>query len=263
VLLIRREYRAFASFALFAAINLGTIAPLYLLATPAPSPPVGPSHRALLSNVNKEAGNPEKVAKLIQVFDPDIVLLEEVSDEWMADLATPLARYSYSKAMPRDDNFGIALYSKYSFIAGEIRFVGDAEIPSVIAEIQMPEGRFTIIGTHPLPPAGGENTRLRNGQLASLSVIVRQAQSPVLLLGDLNATPWCFAYRRLLRDSGLIDSSAGRGVQPTWPTFMPLLLIPIDQCLHSPAIHVTRKTIGPNVGSDHYPLIVDFALRKR
>jgi hypothetical protein len=48
---------------------------------------------------------------------------------------------------------------------------------------------------------GDENTRLRDEQLRDLPEMVRKAESPVLLLGDLNATPWFSAFRRLLRES--------------------------------------------------------------
>ena len=39
-------------------------------------------------------------------------------------------------------------------------------------------------------------------------------------------------------------------------------MIPIDHCLHSPGIQIVRKEIGPAVGSDHYPVVVEFALRR-
>ncbi|MBU4198871.1 MAG: hypothetical protein KKG09_02950 [Verrucomicrobia bacterium] len=78
----------------------------------------------------------------------------------------------------------------------------------------------------------------------------------------MNVSPWSSHFRRLLRESGLQDSAQGRGVQPTWPTFSPLLLIPIDHCLHSPQIAIFKKQAGPSVGSDHYPVIVDFLIKQ-
>jgi endonuclease/exonuclease/phosphatase (EEP) superfamily protein YafD len=145
-------------------------------------------------------------------------------------------------------------------LSGEIRFISESEVPSVVAEIDLPAGSITVVGTHAVPPASAENTRLRDQHLLQLPEIVRGAISPVLLLGDLNATPWCSIFRNLLRESGLRDSSKGRGVQPTWPTFMPLCWIPIDHCLYGPGIHVTDKFVGPQVGSDHYPVVVDFTV---
>jgi endonuclease/exonuclease/phosphatase (EEP) superfamily protein YafD len=40
------------------------------------------------------------------------------------------------------------------------------------------------------------------------------------------------------------------------------LRIPIDFCLVSEEITIRNKTIGTDIGSDHFPLIVDFALTK-
>ena len=81
-----------------------------------------------------------------------------------------------------------------------------------------------------------------------------------MVLGDLNATAWCYAFRRFLRETGLKDSARGWGYQATWPTgFLPLR-IPIDHCLLSPDLKVLNRRIGPNVGSDHFPLTVELAL---
>jgi len=262
VLLFRRRYKAPAFFSMLAIVNLCTIVPLYFGKERQPSV-VSRSYRSLLMNVNTESGVPGKVALAIGQLDPDVLALEEVNDQWISALSVPLQTYPFSKAMPRDDNFGIALYSKYPLVQSEIRQVGEADIPSVIAELELPDGRLTVIATHALPPGGPENSRLRNDQLAQLPGIVNQANSPVLLLGDLNATPWCSHFKRLLSQSGLRDSSHGRGVMGTWPTYLPILLIPIDHCLHTAGVHVTREAIGPEVGSDHYPLVIDFVLTSR
>jgi endonuclease/exonuclease/phosphatase (EEP) superfamily protein YafD len=261
VLLFPRRYRASAFFGIFAIINFCTIVPLYVGKETLPAQ-VSRSYRSLLINVNTESGNPDKVARVISQLEPDIVVLEEINTSWLSALSAQLGTYGYSRARPRDDNFGIALYSKHPFAQSEIRHIGEADVPSVIAELELPDGRLTVIATHPLPPGGAENSQLRNDQLARLPEIVKQANSPVLLLGDLNATPWCCHFQRLLRQSGLRDSSRGRGVVATWPAWLPILLIPIDHCLHTRGVHVTSKAIGPKVGSDHYPLVVDFVLSK-
>lgn len=53
----------------------------------------------------------------------------------------------------------------------------------------------------------------------------------------------------------------GWGVQASWPADSWMLRIPIDHCLHSPTVQITRREIGPNVASDHLPLILEFRLR--
>jgi len=260
LLLFPRRYKACAFFGAVSLINLSTIVPLYLGAEPQPAK-TSQTYRGLLMNVNTETGSPEKVAAVIKELNPDIIALEEVNDRWLASLAVPLQAYPFSKAMPREDNFGIALYSRHPFVKSEILEIGEAGVPSVIAELELPSGRFTVIATHPLPPGGSEYSRLRNDQLASLPAVVKWAtNSPVLLLGDLNATPWCPYFKRLLRESGLRDSSQGKGVLPSWPTYLPFMLIPIDHCLYTTGIYIQKKVLGPKTGSDHYPLAVDFIL---
>ncbi len=260
-LFLGRRRKAAVIFGIIAVVNLCTIVPLYFGKEAAPTVR-SRSYRSLLMNVNTGSGVPEKASQAIRDLHPDVLALEEVDDHWLSAFSITLRAYPYSRTSPRDDNFGIALFSKYPLVRSAIRQIGEAEVPSIIAELDVPDGRITVIATHPLPPAGRENSRLRNEQFTRLAEIVKQANSPVLLLGDLNATPWCSHFQRLLRQAGLRDSSQGRGVQPTWPTFLPILLIPIDHCLHSSGIHVTRRTTGPRIGSDHYLLVVDFLLTK-
>ena len=104
---------------------------------------------------------------------------------------------------------------------------------------------------------------LRDGQLAELATLVGHQRHPVMLLGDLNASPWSYPFRRLLRDTGLLNSMRGWGVQPTWPAPLGPLGIPIDHVLHSEEIRITRRSTGPWIGSDHLPLIIEFAIEER
>jgi endonuclease/exonuclease/phosphatase (EEP) superfamily protein YafD len=215
----------------------------------------------MLANVNTQTGNAADVAAAIRRFNPDVVVLEEVSAKWLSDLKPVLDDYAHSEQAPREDNFGIGLWSRFPFIRSRVACIGAAEVPSIIVEIDTPQGRCTVVATHPLPPGGKSNSDFRNDQLAELPRWVRQASSPVLLLGDLNATPWNHYFRRFLDEAGLKDSARGRGVFPTWPsTFSPLMRIPIDHCLYGTGIEIVDRQTGPQVGSDHFPVIVDFVV---
>ena len=88
----------------------------------------------------------------------------------------------------------------------------------------------------------------------------RSARPPILLCGDLNLTPWSPVFWRFLRRSGLADSSRGFGVQPSWPVGKPWMSVPLDHCLVSPEITILDRRLGPAIGSDHYPVWVDFTL---
>ncbi|MCX6996820.1 MAG: endonuclease/exonuclease/phosphatase family protein [Kiritimatiellaeota bacterium] len=259
LLLMLRQRRAAAVFGALALVNLSMVLPLYFGKKPTPAAG-GIPVRAMLINVNTRLGKAADVSAAIRRFNPDFVVLEEVSVPWLSDLKPVLAGYRYSVCEPRADNFGIALFSKFPCTRSRVAYIGDADIPSIIAEIETPRGWCTVLATHPLPPRSREYSGFRNGQLAALPRWVRRATSPVLLLGDLNTTPWNYYFKRLLAESGLQDSAQGRGVQATWPAFHPLLRIPIDHCLCSPEIGIVNRQVGPDVGSDHFPLIVDFVI---
>jgi endonuclease/exonuclease/phosphatase (EEP) superfamily protein YafD len=257
VFLAGRRFKAAAVFAGFALINLAVVAPIYFGGRAAPT--TANPLRAMLINVNTRTGDPERVSQAIRAADPDILVLEEISSRWVADLAEVGSAFHHSVVRPREDNFGIALFSKYPLAEGEVVYIGEAEVPSIVATVETDRGKLRIIATHPLPPGGAEYSRLRNDQLERLPDHIDSSR-PVLLCGDLNATPWNYHFKRLLKRSGLIDSSLGRGFQPTWPSHNRLLLIPIDHVLHSPSVAVINKEIGSSVGSDHYPVIVDFTI---
>ena len=257
VLLLGGRWKAAAIFFVMAAVNLPAILPLYLGRTDA-----APSTRVLrvmLINVNTSSGDPTRVRQAVEAADPDFLVLEEVSARWMSELGWLQASHPHSVVEPREDNFGIALFSKLPFGRSDVLTIGSAGVPSLSATAATKGGELRLLATHPVPPSGADYAHWRDEQLALLPAHI-DASVPFLLIGDLNTTPWNHHFRRLLATTGLIDSSRGRGVQPTWPNFTFLLRLPIDHVLHSPSITVHDKTIGSDVGSDHFPVVVDFSL---
>jgi endonuclease/exonuclease/phosphatase (EEP) superfamily protein YafD len=247
-----------AAFLALACVNLMSVLPLYFGGSSAPDG-AAPALRAMLLNVNTRLGDPDRVRTVISAVDPDILILEEISSAWMSDLTWLTNSYPHSLAQPREDNFGIGLFSKLPLAEAEIVYIGDAEVPSIVATVSASQTNLRVIATHPLPPGGPDYSLRRNDQLERLPDYVR-SPLPVLVLGDLNVTPWNHHFRRLLARTGLRDSTKGFGVQPTWPNFNPLLRIPIDHCLHSEDIGILDRRVGGDVSSDHFPLIVDFVI---
>lgn len=256
--LIARKWRVALIFGSFMAVNLAVVIPYcFFGATPARHKPA--ALRVMLINVHTENKHYDLVTKFIRERDPDLVLLEEVNGVWMEDLAELKAAYPHLCEEAREDNFGIALFSKLPLKSSGIIYLGPAEIPSVSAEIEVGGRRMHILGSHPLPPGSSENTTLRNQQLRALAQKIRSWGGSVVLLGDLNTTAWSDSFGQLLRESGLRDSGRGLGLQTTWPANLSPLGIAIDHCLLSADLKVVSRTVGANVGSDHLPLIIELA----
>jgi endonuclease/exonuclease/phosphatase (EEP) superfamily protein YafD len=261
LLFVLRQRKAAVTYAIFATSNLAVVLPLYF------GDPVEPGDdpvvlRAMLLNVNTHSGDPIRVARIVSETNPQVLVLEEISARWLVDLEGALRAYPHSRVSPREDNFGIGLFSQFPLSHARVVEIGEAQFPSILADLTMEETSLAVIATHPPPPVGARYSRWRNSQLNLMPDHVPTDGLPILLLGDLNVSPWSPHFRRLLKRTGLRDSSKGLGVQPSWPAANPLLWIPIDHCLHSREVKILKRAIGPDVGSDHYPLIVDIALRR-
>ena len=72
-----------------------------------------------------------------------------------------------------------------------------------------------------------------------------------------NTTPWSAAFQPLNEE--LLNSMNGFGWQPTYPAGAGLLMLPIDHLLHSGHLTTVDRSTGPDLGSDHLPLIVTVA----
>jgi len=253
----RRQNKRAIALVLLACLNYAFVFPLYL---GKPAPPSGPTARLMLMNINAGNGNTEQVLATISTADPDLLLLEEVTPKWEAELAVLQTNYPYRVARSQNDCFGIMLLSKHPIAHDKVIEIGTASVPTITTDVYFPQGTVSIIGTHPLPPMGAEYSRHRNNQLTALPEIIGAQKFPVLLIGDLNVTPFSYWFKRITSESGLKNSMKGCGFQPSWPSNNRFLRIPLDHVLHSPEITIHNRMIGGDVGSDHFPVIVDFSL---
>ena len=136
---------------------------------------------------------------------------------------------------------------------------GLVDIPTIFARVRMDGRPLDLIATHPMPPGEALLAAERDRQLDWLAGEISGLSAPVLLIGDLNASPWSPVLGRFLRKCNLIDSARGRSIHPTWPAFIPPLWIPIDHVLHSPGIVARNYRVGTSIRSDHLPVIADFS----
>lgn len=242
----------------------GAIDGLLVLSVVLPVEPLnietGENLRLVSLNVQTENKQYDKVLGFVQRANADLVLFMEVDDAWMTAMQPLRVNYPHVIAETRDDNFGIALFSRLQLTSGETLTLGHAQVPSISALISVGGKNIFVLGTHPLPPGSAEYARMRNEQLQSIAVLVRSRNLPSIVLGDLNCTPLSPYFNDLLRDSGLKNVSPKRGLFGSWPAGLPIARIALDHGLVSPPIQVLDKRLGPNVGSDHLPLILQLKI---
>ena len=257
-----RQWRVSAALAAVALLNLAVIAPVFwsdertASTISAGQLPL----RVLLANVNLDNLDHDRIRRLIADAHPDVMVLLEISSALIKRLGDLRKDYPHQVAELRDDPFSIAILSRHPLSATQIIPLGESEPPAIIAVVTVGNRAFTVIGAHPWPPISAEFAEGRNRQLAELAHLARQIQTPLLVMGDLNTSPWSPYFARLLADSGLHDSRRGHGVQPSWPVGLPPLWTPIDHILFSSGIRILRRQTGTAMGSDHYPVIVEFQI---
>jgi len=213
-------------------------------------------------HANVLAGNDEyqRLFDLIDAEQPDIIFLQEVSLQWSNALGRLQQEYPYNHTAPREGNFGIAIYSRLPLDTASHIDSPPLGYPTITATANVSGQPLTMISTHPTIPIGRDGFESRNGQLTSVAALVNRSTSAVVLVGDLNVSMWAHSYRSLEKNTGLRNARRGFGIRPTWPTFMPFAMIPIDHVLVSDAIGIVETRTGPRIGSDHLPLIVTITI---
>src|SRR3972149_5085861 len=243
----------------FATMGILFVMPFYVPTQPQTS--CNPVQRALLINLLKENRDYQRVTDYVRSANPDIVVFEEVTPAWDDALRDLRDEYPYWKSVPRADHTGIALLSKIPDIEAEIATIGGNSPPSVVSNYVLNGSPVLVIGTHPPPPFGPIAADAKKLHFQELAQIIKSHDGAVIVLGDLNMTSRSSLFQWFVHDTHLRDTRLGFGLQPTFPVSSPLFRIDIDHALVSSGVAVQSRRLGPDLGSDHYPVGVDYSIQ--
>lgn len=258
VLLVARWWRTAAVVLAAAAVNVALVLPLYL--PPPPAPPEGPTLRVLSFNVLADNEQFDEVVDYIRTTDADVVVLHEVSRPWEEQILEADLPYIVNPVRTGDLIFGTLVLTPagaevagYGFTVGEPRAV---EIRMLLDGTPI-----SLLASHPLSPSTETRSLLRDAQIRFAAEWAADQEVPAVVVGDLNATRWSHAFGRFGSIGELRNSENGFGFQPSFPaTATVVLRVPIDHLLHSEGWVVADRRLGPALGSDHFPLVVDLVL---
>lgn len=251
-ILVGGRWRKTATVALVGAlVNLAVVVPLFIGegSTIPPERPLTVLSFNLLSS-NQQFG---QVVAYIREVDPDVVFLHESSRPWEVAIESVDLDYTVTRSRSEELDFGTLVLSRPGDEVTSFGFtIGGARAVEVM------HAGIALLGVHPVAPTSEEGAALRNGQLGFAGEWANDQTGAHLVTGDFNATPWSFPFRRLLADTDLVNSQRGFGLSNTFSTDSPFMArIPIDHLLHSPELVVADRYLGPPMGSDHYPLVVE------
>lgn len=222
--------------------------------------------RVLSANVLAANPTPGKVVDLVRESEADVVVLVDAEGERWREALAALGEI-YPHRVPDRWRAGapVVLFSRWPVPAETVVQPAAAERPYVVARLAAPGATPLVVGVHPASPSPTEpeDSRERNYQLDHIGATVEGIAGPVVLAGDLNTTPWSPHFRDLLAATGLRDAGTGQGWLPTWPVRLGPVGIPIDHVLVRGEVAVAGLRRGPDIGSDHYPLIADLRVGGR
>ncbi len=215
--------------------------------------------------------NTKPVIDLIQQTKPDILTLAEYNSRWQNALKQSgvLQRFSSSYVV-KYGNDGI--YSTIPFQPKDVQvdYVEPGKDSTLQLHMVIEKVPVTILLIHPRPPVKPHWYERNKNHFAYLERRWPEWSDHILLIGDLNTSPWSYTFRHFMSQTKLQDSQLGQGIQPSWPVLIPERgienlppLIPIDHILHSHCFSTLSRKTGPRIGSDHLPVISELALLKK
>jgi len=245
-----------------AVVNLVVVLPLFI-GSPAAADVGVPTVRVMSFNLLSTNDRYSEVIEYIEAVDPDVVLLHEASRPW--EVALENAGLDHEVIRPRSDDliFGTLVLVRgndvkvvsYGFATAQARAVELSFRPSGWAN------GISLLSTHPLAPTDEDRARLRDAQLGFAADWASEQEGAFMVVGDFNATPWSWPFRNLMAKAPIRNSQSGFGIQPSFATTSNVLLrVPIDHLVHSDSFAVQGRQLGPAMGSDHFPLVVDLQL---
>lgn len=216
------------------------------------------SIKLLVVNIHLDNRDYGRLLALIERESPDVVGIIELTPHAAGALAVLGQRYPASRVEPREDPFGIGVWSRLPQTRIDLVSMPPIDLPALQLHWSDPR-RASLWLVHPYPPIGGSASSWRDAQLNYTAELIR-GDADAVVAGDLNATPWSAAYRHLRHLAGLSDSSAAGWPWPTWfgpSSWSVVFAVPIDHVLHGAGWRTRSHRLGPDIGSDHRPLIVE------
>jgi endonuclease/exonuclease/phosphatase (EEP) superfamily protein YafD len=271
-LLLLRSWRMAGLSAAGLILNLVFVMPLYL-GSPGESDPGRPRMTVMHYNVNTGNRDHTGVIAEIQSHQPDLLFVQEVNNRWLDHLESRLNGYELVVEDARTDNFGIACFVRLPKNDSAAITITDsrtfdptnglAQVPVIEVTLDWDGQAVSVLSIHPLPPVSVHYAKARNATLEAAGQWSANQQTPHVITGDFNATPWSTSFRDLQSTGELVNSQVGFGRSPTWPAGLNTLgMIPIDHLLHSKGLVTVDRAIGEANGSDHLPLVVEIGWKR-
>jgi endonuclease/exonuclease/phosphatase (EEP) superfamily protein YafD len=252
-----------------------------------------PIIRVMTNNIWHANPDPERVVEEVDAEKPDVVFLQEVQLSTQGGVLSLLdSAYPYRSQLL--DQMRLKMYtahnvtlSRYPFVSSEQVRVDGPDMPVIYRDVIDVNGQhIALYNVHLIAPdtagprlprsrnyllrtASGFDDLKRNQQLDALLAALAAEPDPYIVAGDFNTSDTSVTYARIaaeMQDSFVEGGLGFGGTWPIvralgWPSFIPAL-IRMDYIWHSDGLRTMHAWQGGFTGSDHRPLLAEFAVGK-
>lgn len=261
---LRFRWLALAGVAAFLANVAAIVIPL-AGGTPTLRPSTDPHLTVIWANLQGNPAALDAVARLAAAEDADAVALTELPVTH-GDLGRRFPHLPCLERPSRAGTFAVIWLTRGPCAGGDTAsqafWPWAARLTTLETASQPPssDGRtIALAALHPRPPIGSEQNRYERDHVIQAAVSAAQENDAALLIGDFNATPWSPVMADLVH-AGFRPVDCGAPWRSTWLSRAPFMGLPIDLAYAGPSVTAARCRVGPDIGSDHWPLIVALRL---
>jgi len=218
--------------------------------------------RVMSVNFRYSYGDSLALQRLIDAEDPEIIVLTEVysrRQELMTLFGNPYPHQFYAGI---DHTSAMLILSRLPILSRSSNAQADGKYP--VADVEICDAQpgmpncFHVIAMHtPRPGPNGQTLRRNQMLQKAANLAATKLSDRTIVVGDFNITRWSTDFTAFLRQGQLSDSKAGVWAATTWISRFPLFGLSIDHVLHGTGFFAIGRRVGPSIGSDHLPLIVD------
>jgi len=253
------------------------LAPLALACAPAPRtprlpPPDQPRVKVLTYNVNFGIPGESGVVETIRRADADLVLLQETTPTWEAELRASLAAaYPWMEFHHGRGAGGLAVLARQPFDVREYLPAASGWFPAVRLVARTPLGPLQVLNVHLRPPfASGEgyisgyirSRGIRQAEIASFHARL-DPRLPTIVVGDFNEDEGGRAVRFLTsRGFTTVLPEFEPGVKTwRWHTSLGTLRARLDHIACDGRLEPLEARTVPGGESDHLAVLATFVAR--
>lgn len=224
----------------------------------------GNAFTVLTLNMEFGHADTDQLAQKVQSVQPDVVVLTEITVSARDRVSTAEWKrwfpYRLGTASPdsSDQPSGTMVLSTHPIT--EVAAASGTAFENFAVRLELGSRTITLVAAHPLNPVHGLGVWLDDASdLARLAS--QYDDGPLIVAGDLNATPEHYTLRKLKAAAKLTDAADGFGWHPTYPadtSYPPL--IAIDHVLISQDFRARSVSTVKIDDTDHLGLLVRLTL---